>query len=519
MSFQTNYDSRDILAEMKNITKVYPPNIVALRGVDFYVRKGEIVALLGENGAGKTTLMKILSGVIKPTSGKIYYQGKEVEFSSPHDALKLGIGMVHQLLSIIPQLTVAENILLPMDFDILSSLKIDFETLATKIKKFSEEIGLPINPYDIAANLPAGLKQRVEILKLLLRGINILILDEPTSLLTPLEAERLLQFLVNMRNQGKTVIYVTHKVHEVKRIADRAVVLAKGKFVAEINDPKNIDVEVLTRLMLNEQEFFRSTDSYKIRQHFTNGNTLLEIRDLYVEDEDNRPVLKGVNLVIKEGEILGLAGIVNNGQTELVEAILGVRKIKRGTILLKGIDLTKIPTDKRVSLISYIPDERILHGVAAELPLTINAVIKDLNTFCKCKILVDNKRVLEFTETLIKTFDVKTPAVNSLTKNLSGGNIQRFIIGRELMRNPELLLAVQPTAGLDVKATMDVHRRLLELREKGRGILLVSYDLDELLKLSDRIAVIYGGRIVKSYDSINEVKIEELGKLMLTGTA
>lgn len=520
-SLKLNDNNDSILVEMKNIFKIYPPNIVALRGVNFSVRSGEIIGLLGENGAGKTTLMRILSGVIKPTFGKIYYKGKEVKFSSPHDALKLGIGMVHQTFSLIPHLTVVENILLSMNLDIKSSLKLDIHKFAERVEEFSREVGMPVNPFTTVEQLPAGLKQRVEILKHLFRGVDVLILDEPTSLLSPIEVDALFNFLQKMKKQGKTVILVTHKIHEVKRIADRVVVLAKGKVVGEVYDVKNTGSDVIIKMMFNVQDFNSLTDvtrniTKNPAEDFSLTTPLLEIRDLYVE-EDGHTVLQGVDLVLREREILGIAGLINNGQTELAETILGLRNVKRGKILLKGVDITHMPVNERLKYMSFIPDERI-YGIVPELPLLVNAVIKDLKHYSKNRIFIDYKKAVEHARRIISELSVVAPSVNFPAGHLSGGNVQRFIVGREILRNPQILIAIQPTMGLDVKTTIEVHKKILELRDRGCGIILISYDLDELLKLSNRVAVIFNGRIVKRYDNVSEIKINELGKLMLTGS-
>ena len=517
---QTRVAGRGLLREdvvvMEGIVKVYPGGTVALRGVDFSLRYGEIHCLLGENGAGKTTLMKILAGSLRPDLGRVVVKGEEVRFRSPADAAKLGIGMVHQHFSLIPSFTVAENIVLGYPEEgVRQKLKLDIEVLAEEIRRFSEDVGLPVNPNALTRELPAGMKQRVEILRLLYRRADVLILDEPTSILTPLEVGELFKALRKLKAQGKTIVLVTHKPREALAIADRITVLRRGRVAARVEDPEEIDESRLAELIVGE----RVVTSVSKVGNLAKGvrRPALTVKDLHVLDDRGVEAVKGLDLELYEGEILGVAGVVGNGQRELVEAILGLRRPVKGRITLLGVEVTGKPVGEVVSLgLAYIPEERLLRGVSTELSVAENLVVKQYGKepFCR-RYLINVKLIKEFARGAVREYNIVAPDINSPVKFLSGGNIQRLIIARELSLNPRVVIAEQPTAGLDVKATNFVHEKLIELRNRGVAVLLISADLDEILKLSDRVAVISGGRIVKVYEGVEAIDLRELSEYML----
>jgi len=502
---------------MKGIVKTYPGGIVALRGVDFDLRRGEIHALLGENGAGKTTLMKILAGCLEPDEGEIYVKGRKIRFKSPKDAMKNGIGMVHQHFTLIPSLTVAENIVLGMQSEtFIKDLKLDIDSIAKDIKRFSEAIGLPIDPYVPVSKLSASMKQRVEILRLLYRNVDILILDEPTSILSPIEIKELFNSLRELSRKGKSIILVTHKLHEALEISDRITVLRRGKVVAVIEDPRKISTEELAELVVGTKiipQIEKKPIEMKRRE------PLLIIENLKACDDRGVMTLRGLSLKLYPGEILGIAGIVGNGQKELVEVITGLRSAIEGRVIFMGTDITNKSVTNIIRLgVSYIPEDRVVRGVALDLSVAENTVLKDHDKepFCKRGIL-NPRSIINFAERIIKVFKIVTPSVKVPVRTLSGGNIQRLVIGRELSRGPKLIIAEQPTAGLDILSMEYVHKLLVDLRNRGCGVLLISYDLDEILKLSDRVAIMYEGRIVKVYNNPKEIDVKELSKYMLIG--
>ncbi len=501
--------------DMRGIVKIYPGGTVALRGVDFDLRKGEIHCLLGENGAGKTTLMKILAGCLKPDKGEIHLNNKPVKIRTPIDAARLGIGMVHQHFTLIPVFSVAENIILGYPHREKSGYKLDLEKLENEIRGFSESVGLPVDPSAKVAELPAGIKQRVEILRLLYRRAQILILDEPTSVLTPLETEELFKALRIMKSEGKSVVIVTHKLYEALSIGDRITVLRKGRVVARIDDPTTVSEAELAEYVVGEKVI---TKAEKKPKKSREGEAALSVKGLHVVDDRGVEVVRGVSLNVRLGEIYGLAGVVGNGQRELVEALVGLRKPIKGSIFLFGKDVTQLSVKERIlNGVAYIPEERLVRGVAGELSLAENLIVKlyDKEPFVRKKVFLDFKRIKEFAEEAVKKYNIMTPGINAPVSFMSGGNIQKLIIARELLGMPKLVIAEQPTAGLDVKATEFVHEKLMDLRNAGVAIFLVSADLDEILTLSDRVGVIYGGRIVKEYERIKDIELRELSEYML----
>ena len=491
---------------MRGIVKLFP-RVVANDGVDLVVAPGEVHALLGENGAGKSTLMNILFGLYHPDAGEIALDGRPVRFHGPRDAVEAGLGMVHQHFMLIPRFTVAENVILGNEGG--TPLALDRRAAEARVAEIAERYGLRVNPRDLVGDLPVGMRQRVEILRALYQGSRILILDEPTALLTPSEVDELYAILRRLKAGGGTVIFITHKLREVAAISDRVTVIRRGRTVgtrvtAETTGPE------LAELMVGREVLLRVD-----RPPASPGEAVLVAEGLTVAAKGEVPALDGVDLTVRRGEIVGVCGVEGNGQTELVEVLAGLRRPTAGRVLLKGNDVTgEDPLDRRRAGFSYIPEDRHGRGLVLDFTLTENVLLGNVSgrPFSRGgRILGDVARSV--TRDLMTRFDVRAPSPESKARNLSGGNQQKLIIAREFHRQPDVLLAVQPTRGLDVGAIEFVHRRLVEARDEGRGILVVSFDLDEILDLSDRILVLYGGRIVGEFAS-GQVSRTELGLRM-----
>jgi len=490
--------------EMLNISKIYPDGVVALRDVNLTVYEGEIHGLLGENGAGKTTLMRILYGEIKPTKGEIKLFGRKVSFHGPWDAIRHGIGMVYQHFTLVPTFTVLEN--LQLSFTSVEK-KVSESAVRKNAEKLMREIGFEVPLDAVVEDLPIGVQQRAEILKILLRKAKILILDEPTSVLTPIETRELFRTLKRLKEKGITIIFITHKLKEVKEITDRVTVLRKGRLVGTVETAKVTEVD-LARMMVGREVFLKiSKTPAKV------GRKVLEIADLWVKDDRGLDAVKGVSLDLYEGEILGIAGVQGNGQKELVEAIAGIRPIIKGKIIVDGVDVTKKSTVERYKLgLAYVPDSRLV-GLVLDMSLIENTTLTNLH-----KVLTRTKRILwdrasKIAVKVVKELDVVTPSLSAPVKYLSGGNQQKVMVGREIVREPKIFIVAEPTHGLDVGATEFIRKTLVSLRDKGKAVLLVSTDLDEILQLSDRIAVMYEGKIV-AIGKAEEFSIERLGLLM-----
>jgi ABC-type uncharacterized transport system ATPase subunit len=492
---------------MRGITKRFP-GVTANDNIDLSIYKGEVLGLLGENGAGKTVLMSILAGIHKPDSGEIYIKGKKVVINNPATAIRHGIGMVHQHFMLIKELTVLENIILGYEPRSRGRLFVDFQSAREKVKQLQEKYKLYVNLDEILAKLPIGLQQRVEILKVLYRGADILILDEPTAVLTPEEVGNLFEIMKSFKQAGKAVIFITHKIREAIQICDRITVLRRGKVVGSLN------VNVATPDALAEMMIGKRFISETIQRGITTKTPLLKISKVDVYNEKRVKVLSNVNLDVFSGEILGLAGVEGNGQTELVEVIIGLRKPDKGAVFMDGVNVTNMSISKRFELgFSYIPGDRH-SALVQELSIMENILLGKHNNPPFSKRLFINKDILKaHSEMLVKDYNVRATNIYTLVKNLSGGNQQRIILARELSKNPQIILAVNPSRGLDIAATNFVHSKLIEMRNKGCAILLVSADLDEILNISDRIAFIYEGKIVTVRDS-NVLKREEIGLLM-----
>ncbi len=496
------------ILEMKNITKTFP-GVVADNHVNFDLRKGEIHGLLGENGAGKTVLMSILYGLYKPDEGEIWVCGEKVNMKSPRDAIELGITMVHQRFALVKNITVLENIVLGTKT--LKGVFIDEKTAEEKIRRLSDKFGLEIDPHSLVMDLSMGERQKVEILKALYRDSDILILDEPTTMITPQEEEALFETLQKMVKEGLSIIFISHKIPVVLRVTNRITVLRNGRVVAQVHtyetDEKDLAVKMVGREVL-----------YRLpKVEVLRGKEVLRVEDLWAPGEEKGVFsLHGVSFTVHEGEIFGVAGVAGNGQKELVECIMGLRKPFKGKIYINGKDYTnKFTREIFDAGVAWIPDEKD-RGVILDLSVAENMVMKTFYKPPYSKGLVfHEEECLRFADKVVREYDVKTAGVKAPVKTLSGGNIQRLIIAREFAANPKLLIAFNPTKGLDVNATEFTRRKILELRENKSAVLLVSMDLDEVMMLSDRIAVMYQGEIAGVVEAARAER-SELG-LMMTG--
>jgi len=495
------------LVKMVGIRKTFP-GVVANDDVDFELMPGEVHALLGENGAGKTTLMNILYGIYRPDSGRIYVKGKEVSINCPADAMKLGIGMVHQNFLLIDRFTVAENVALGFAKKQIRP----YVEVKRRIIELGERYGLKVDPDAYIWQLSAGEKQRVEIIKALYRESDVLILDEPTSVLTPIEVNELFSTLKKLKSEGKGIVFITHKLEEVFQIADRITVMRKGRVVG-VKRREETSKEELARMMVGREILFRVEKKEREK-----GPVVLEVVDLRALNDKGVLALKGVNFKVHSGEIFGIAGVAGNGQKELVEVITGLRKALSGKVLINGIDVTnRSPKDIGLLGTAHIPEERVKMGIMPGMDLSENLILKRyfLPPFCR-KGVLDLKSIRSNAEKLKTEYDIVAPSIRTKAKFLSGGNIQRLILARELSSVPKLVIAAHPTYGLDVGATEYIRKKLVEERDKGAAVLLVSEDLEEVLSLSDTIAVIYQGEIM-GIGKPNEFSMEEIG-LMMAGS-
>lgn len=474
--------------EMRQITKGFP-GILANDGVDFAVRPGEVHALLGENGAGKSTLMSILTGLYRPDQGEIRLEGRPVRFRSPRDAISAGIGMVHQHFKLVAPFTVAENVILGLDEP---RFALRMEQVERRVAELSAGYGLQVDPTARIWQLSVGEQQRVEIVKMLYRGAKLLILDEPTAVLTPQEAQELFRTLRQMAERGHGVVLITHKLHEVMAVADRVTVLRGGRSVATVT-PAETDARGLAELMVG-----RTLAGRGEKAAVQPGAPVLTVTDLHVPGDRGVDAVRGLSLELRAGEILGMAGVAGNGQRELAEALAGLRRVSRGRVQVAGRDLTnRSPRAGMEAGLCLIPEDRHGMGLVGNLDLADNAILKAYRQPPVARgWLLDRQAALDRARELVREFDVKGAGVQMPVRQLSGGNAQKLLLGRELSAGPRAVIAMYPVRGLDVGATEAIHRILLEQRARGTGILLVSEDLDELLALSDRIAVIFEGRIM-----------------------
>jgi simple sugar transport system ATP-binding protein len=494
-----------LAVEMLGIVKRFP-GVVANDGINLAVRQGEIHALLGENGAGKSTLMNILMGLYPPDSGQIRIDGSQVHFHSPRDAANAGLGMVHQHFMLIARFTVTENVILGNEGP---SITLNRQRAEHVVGETAERYGLRVDPKALIENLPVGMQQRVEILRVLYQQSRTLILDEPTALLTPQEVEDLYTILLQLKEAGHTVIFITHKLREVAAISDRVTVIRRGKTVGT-RDTKDTTSEELAELMVG-----RDVRLHVDRPPAHPGDAVLQVFDLRLKGRGNRDALDGLSLGVRRGEIVGIAGVEGNGQTELVECIAGLQKPDAGTIMLEDTETTGWgPVPLREAGLSYIPEDRHYRGLVLPFSLTENMLLGNstVRPFSKSG-RIDYAATREIAAQEMQEFDVRAPGPETPASSLSGGNQQKFIIARELYREPNVILAVQPTRGLDVGAIEFVHGQLVAERDKNRGVLLISFDLDEIFDLSDRILIIYQGKIVGDYPN-GKITRAECGLLM-----
>ncbi|ENY99840.1 hypothetical protein HMPREF1092_02976 [Clostridium thermobutyricum] len=496
------------VVEMLNIRKEFA-GIVANDNITLRLKKGEVHALLGENGAGKSTLMSVLFGMYKPEKGQIKINGEEVKITSPNKANELGIGMVHQHFKLVENFTVTENIILGNEPKKLG-LVVDKEKAAKKILEISKKYNLNIDPYAKIEDISVGMQQRVEILKMLYREANVLILDEPTAVLTPDEISELMNIIRDLIKEGKSIIIITHKLREIKAIADKCTVIRRGKYIG------TVDVKDTTEAKMAEMMVGREV-SFKVeKKEAKPGKTVLKIDNLSVMNNKKVLGLKNFSIEARAGEILGIAGVEGNGQSELVEAITGMRKIHDGNIELLGENIETLSIRNRIDKgISYIPEDRHKRGLVLDYSLEENIVLKSYkNKPFSNKGILNRKAIREYAKEIIKAFDVRSgEGEKTIVRSMSGGNQQKAIIGREIEADPKLLIAVQPTRGLDVGSIEYIHKRLVEERDKGKAVLLVSLELDEVLNVSDRIAVVNAGELIGIVNA-SETNENEVGLMM-----
>ena len=493
--------------EVHKITKVFP-GVVANSEIDLTLHRGEILALLGENGAGKSTLMNIIYGLYQPTEGEIRVDGRAVEMHSPRDAIDLGIGMVHQHFQLVPVMSVVDNIMLGSE-SVKGGL-LNRESVAAQIQELAERYNMPLDPNAVIEDLPVGIQQRVEIIKALYRKADVLILDEPTSVLTPQEIEGLFAVMELLRSQGKSIIFITHKLKEVLRIADRIAVLRRGEMVGEA-DPETVSQENLAAMMVG-----RKVTLEVEKEPASAGEVLLQVREIEALNDLGEPALRGVSLDVRAGEIVGVAGVQGNGQTELVEVITGLRAAAAGSVLMSGQEMTNAPP-RRITeegAICHVPEDRQMYGMVDAYSVADNLV---LSSYYKppfsSGMTMNEQAIAQYAEELVERFDVRTPSVRTPGASLSGGNQQKMVVAREFSRPIRLLVAAQPTRGIDVGSIEFIHSQIVAKRDEGVAVLLVSYELDEIMALSDRIAVMFHGQ-VSAVLSRDEATREAIGLLM-----
>lgn len=496
--------------QMKGITKVYPNGIAANQNVDFFVKKGEIHALMGENGAGKSTLVKMLFGMEQPTEGEIRVNGKKLNLSSPTVAIANGIGMVHQHFMLVPSLTVAENIVLGM-VPKKSGLFIDHKKAVEITKEYSEKYNLPVDPNAKVMDIPVGMKQKVEILKALVRGARILILDEPTAVLTTQETSELFKELMNLKKQGYTIIFISHKLNEIMQITDRMTILRGGRSMGVYNTC-DVSPEKISRLMVG-RDVVLSVQKDKAQP----GEEVLRVRDLEYVNEWGKKMLDKVSFSVRRGEILGIAGVESNGQKELVDMLFNLNTPNAGTATINGENILGLSQRQiREKGVSLVPEDRMLYGIAGKGTIQENLISdrcgeKRLNK----GLLFNMKAIREESDRLIDEYTVLCKSQEQRVDNLSGGNIQKVVVAREFSNSPSLIIADQPTRGIDVGAEEFIRKKLVELSRSGVAVLLVSADLNEVMELSDSLIVMYGGKITAYFEDTSELNDEIMGEYML----
>lgn len=489
--------SEEYIIEMRHITKRFP-GIVANDDVSIQIKKGEIYALLGENGAGKSTLMSMLFGMYEPDEGEIYVKGRKVRITSPNYATKLNIGMVHQHFKLVSNYTVAENIIMGMEpvKKFLGLIpQVDIKKANRDIQRLSEDYGLEVDPEQIIEKVNVSIRQRVEILKMLYREAEILIFDEPTAVLTPQEIEFLLQIIRNLRDSGKTIILITHKLEEIKQVADRCAILNRGKIV-DVLDVASTSTKKMANLMVGRDVSFNVEKS---APRF--GETVLKLENVSVHNQDHFEVVKNVSFEVRRGEIFAIAGVSGNGQVELADAVAGLMKVSSGRIFLNGKDITNEAIRKRTEDgISYIPEDRQEYGLVLDFSLRDNLALKSYykEPFSGKNGVLRTEEFEKYADRLIQEYDIRSGQGSSTqVRSMSGGNQQKAIVGREIELQSDLMIFVQPTRGLDIGAIENIHKQIIAERDKGKAILLISLELDEIMNCADTIGVIYNGAIEK----------------------
>lgn len=499
----------EYVIEMLGIRKEFP-GIVANDNITLQLKQGEIHALLGENGAGKSTLMSMLFGMYQPDKGEIKLGGKEVKITNPNIATALGIGMVHQHFKLVHNFTTTENIILGIEPKRYGGLTMNIESAAKRVSELSAKYGLNIDPYAKIEDISVGMQQRVEIMKMLYRNANILIFDEPTAVLTPQEIDDLMDIMRGLIKEGKSIIIITHKLKEIKAVADRCTVIRRGKYIGTV-DVKTTSESDMAKMMVGRNVSFKVD-----KEPASPKEIILRVENLSVLNNKKVLGLKNFNIDIRAGEILGIAGVEGNGQTELVEAITGLRKIESGQIFLKDKNITHFSIGERIENgIAHIPEDRQKRGLVLDYTVEENMILERYNKppFAKGGIL-NFPAISEYAKKIVDAFDVRAgQGASTPARSLSGGNQQKAIIGREIELNPDLLIAVQPTRGLDVGSIEYIHKRLIEQRDKGKAVLLVSLELDEILNVSDRIAVVNNGELIGVVDASNTNE-NEIGLMM-----
>jgi general nucleoside transport system ATP-binding protein len=496
--------------EMIGITKRFP-GVIANNQVNFAIQQGEIHALLGENGAGKSTLMQILYGFYERDEGEILLEGEKVDIRNPSDAIQHGIGMIHQDFMLVPRFSVVENVILGLE-ETGSGPLLDLKSAAKRLIDLSVQHGLEVDPWARVENLSVGEQQRVEILKLLYRNARILILDEPTAVLTPQETERLIDVLHSLAESGHSVVFITHKLHEVMAVAQRVTILRDGCVVSTV-ETRSTNPRQLAKMMVGREVVFRIE-----KQPQQPGQRRLLIENVYAQNSMRHGKLNGLSLEVHSHEILGLAGVDGNGQSDLAEALMNLQEVSGGRILIDEVDITRLPPAERRALgLSYIPADRRSVGTVASLNIAHNAILGDVHRYTTWRnLIIDDQKVSAHARSLMATYDVRAPGIHLDVSKLSGGNLQKVVLGRELMKQPRVLVVEQPTRGLDIGATEFIRQQLLAARDEGMAILLISTELDEVLALSDRIAVIYRGEIMGVLPA-QSADVEKIG-LMMAGS-
>ncbi len=495
------------ILELRGITKKFP-GVLANDHIDLVLNEGEILALLGENGAGKTTLMNILYGLYKPDEGEIMVRGEKVEIINPHDAIRLGIGMVHQHFMLVPVFTVTENVMLGVE-STKAGIFLDRQAATERIQDISSKFQLNVDPLAHVEDLSVGVQQRVEIIKVLYRQADILIFDEPTAVLTPQEVEEFFKVIHSLIEQGKSIIFITHKLGEVMSVADRIMVLRGGRVVGATS-PKETDEASLANMMVGREVILKVE-----KEAAEVGDITLNVEDLHVRDDRHLEAVKGVSFQVRAGEVLGIAGVQGNGQKELVEALTGLRKIEAGNVGLLGRDISKAsPRKIREAGSAHVPEDRQQDGLVLSFTVSDNLV---LNTYYESPFTkglnLSQKEIDKAAQERVGQFDIRTPGISIPVANLSGGNQQKVIVARELSRPIKLLIASQPTRGLDVGSIEYIHGQIIRKRNEGCAVLLVSPELDEVMNLADRIAVMFAGRILAILPA-EQASREQLGLLM-----